>query len=192
LHDDISQRLSSLELLLHEIEKADKKKIDVERVVSARALVQSLNTDVRQISHRLHPAILQDLGLTAALKAMVQDFGERENMPATYSTVDLPEAWSDETAIAIYRIAQEALRNVSKHAGKTHVKVALAGKDSQLLLRVMDFGIGFDQESEDSTFGLGLISMQERARLAGGTLDVRSRLGNGTTVTATIPLDRHA
>jgi two-component system CheB/CheR fusion protein len=191
LHDDISQRLSALEILLHEIETRDRKGVDLERIESARSLVQSLNTDVRQISHRLHPAILQDLGLPAALKAMVQEFGHRENMPATYTSEALPESWSSEAATAVYRIAQEALRNVSKHAGKTHVKVMLAGSNSHLELRVMDFGLGFDQDSEDPVHGLGMISMQERARLAGGTLAVRSFLGQGTTVTATIPLNHH-
>src|SRR5579862_4903993 len=166
LHDDISQRLSALEILLHEIETRDRKGVDLERIESARSLVQSLNTDVRQISHRLHPAILQDLGLPAALKAMVQEFGHRENMPATYTSQNLPEKWSSDAATALYRIAQEALRNVSKHAGKTHVKVLLAGVDHHLQLRVSDFGVGFDQESDNPHYGLGMISMQERARLA--------------------------
>jgi two-component system CheB/CheR fusion protein len=147
---------------------------------------------VRQLSHRLHPAILHDLGLAAALKAMVQEFGKRESMPATYTSQDLPESWSTEAATAIYRIAQEALRNVSKHAGKTHVKVALSGIDSQLQLRIMDFGLGFDQDADGPARGLGMISMKERARLAGGTLTVQSELGHGTTVTATVPLNLHA
>jgi two-component system, chemotaxis family, CheB/CheR fusion protein len=192
LHDDVSQRLSALEILLHEMTTRNSGKQNSDRIESARGLVQSLNNDVRQISHRLHPSILQDLGLPAALRAMVQEFGERENMPATYASQDLPEILPDETSTTIYRIAQEALRNVSKHAGKTHVKVMLAGNDAQLQLRVMDFGLGFDQEMDGPVPGLGMISMQERARLAGGTLEVSSRLGQGTTVTATIPLDRHA
>jgi two-component system CheB/CheR fusion protein len=122
---------------------------------------------------------------------MVKEFGERESMPASYTSQDLPESWTPETATAIYRIAQEALRNVAKHAGKTHVKVELAGKDGQLELRVKDFGVGFDQEAE-TTAGLGMISMQERARLAGGALTVQSALGEGTAVIADIPLETHA
>jgi two-component system CheB/CheR fusion protein len=123
---------------------------------------------------------------------MVQEFCQRENMPATYTSQDLPESWSTETATAIYRIAQEALRNVSKHAGKTHVKVSLSGIDNQLQLRIMDFGLGFDQDADGPARGLGMISMKERARLAGGTLTVQSDLGHGTTVTATVPLRLHA
>jgi two-component system CheB/CheR fusion protein len=179
-------------MLLHEIEPERHNKKELKLIESVRDEIQSLNTDVRLISHRLHPAILQDLGLPAALKAMVQEFGRRENMPATYASQDLPESWSADAATTIYRIAQEALRNVSKHAGKTHVKVSLAGMEGKLRLRVMDFGVGFDQEGDSPTGGLGMISMQERARLGGGILEVKSALGQGTTVTATIPLEHHA
>jgi two-component system, chemotaxis family, CheB/CheR fusion protein len=112
----------------------------------------------------------------------LKEFGERENMLATFSSQDLPETWPPEAAIAIYRIAQEALRNVSKHAGKTHVKMILSGSNAGLQLRMMDFGLGFDQETDVPTPGLGMISMQERARLAGGTTKVQSALGHGTTV----------
>jgi two-component system CheB/CheR fusion protein len=188
LHDDISQRLSLLEMLLHEVRLEDASLDNRTKIENAQQQIQSINTDVRQISHRLHPAILSDLGLSAALKALVSDFGERENMPATYVTQNLPESWSPEAATALYRIAQEALRNVAKHAGKTHVKVVLAGEDECLHLKVMDFGMGFDQEMENESPGLGMISMQERARLAGGTLKVASKLGEGTTISVEVPV----
>ena len=113
-------------------------------------------------------------------------------MPTTYLTQNVPESWSPETATAIYRIAQEALRNIAKHAGKTHVKVVLCGEEDRLQLKVMDFGIGFDQEAETGTHGLGMISMKERARLAGGTLKVSSQLGEGTTVTVDVPVMQRA
>ncbi|HWG21545.1 MAG TPA: CheR family methyltransferase [Terracidiphilus sp.] len=191
LHDDISQRLSLLEIVLQEMRGDANSREDLDRLQAARTQVHSLNTDVRQISHRLHPAILSDLGLSAALQAMVKEFGKRENMPVNYVTQELPENWSPEAATAVYRIAQEALRNVAKHAGKTQVKVVLAGKDGTLQLRVMDFGVGFDLDVEAPAKGLGMISMQERARLAGGTLAVKSSLGQGTTVTADIPVENH-
>ena len=100
------------------------------------------------------------------------EFGERESMPTTYVTENLLADWSQLTTTALYRIAQEALRNVAKHAEKTHVKVALSGEDSKLQLKVMDFGVGFDKESENGARGLGLVSMQERARQAGGTVTI--------------------
>jgi signal transduction histidine kinase len=113
-------------------------------------------------------------------------------MPATYVTQDLPESWSPHAANAVYRIAQEALRNVSKNAGKTHVKVLLSGNNDKLQLKVMDFGIGFDQEADSQSSGLGMISMQERARLAGGSATVNSKLGEGTTVSVEVPVQFHA
>jgi two-component system CheB/CheR fusion protein len=191
LHDDISQRLSLLEMLLHDVDVEDATQKNRAKIENAQNQIQSINTDVRLISHRLHPAILNDLGLSAALKALVSEFGERESMPATFVTQNLPESWSSEAATALFRIAQEALRNVAKHAGKTHVKVVLAGEGDHLHLKVMDFGIGFDQEMENRADGLGMISMQERARLAGGKLKVTSKLGEGTTVSAEVPVNLH-
>ncbi|MBS1802235.1 MAG: PAS domain-containing protein [Acidobacteria bacterium] len=191
LHDDISQRLSLLEMLLHDIHVEDATTQNRIKVENARSQIQSINTDIRQISHRLHPTVLSDLGLSAALKALVSEFGDREGMPATYVTQNLPQSWSQHSATALYRIAQEALRNVAKHAGKTHVKVVLSGEKDRLQLKVLDFGIGFDQEVEAGSSGLGMISMQERARLAGGTMSINSKLGEGTTVTVDVPVEQH-
>jgi two-component system CheB/CheR fusion protein len=192
LHDDISQRLSLVEILLNDIRVGKASQGIRAKIEKARDEVQSINTDLRHLSHRLHPAILYDLGLSAALKALVTEFGEREEMPATYLTRNLPDSWSQQAATAIYRIAQEALLNVAKHAGKTHVKMMLSGDTDRLRLKVMDFGIGFDQESEQQIATLGTISMRERARLAGGTLIVTSKLGEGTTVLLDVPIDHHA
>jgi two-component system, chemotaxis family, CheB/CheR fusion protein len=150
--------------------------------------VQALNTDVRGISHRLHPAILKDLGLSRALRAMVHEFREREAMPATYSESNLPDDLSASVTTAIYRITQEALRNITKHAGETHVKVSINADDGVVRLQVRDFGLGFDQESDYPNKGLGMISMEERARIVGGNFSVKSALGEGTTITVEIPL----
>jgi signal transduction histidine kinase len=95
----------------------------------------------------------------------------------------------DEAATAIYRITQEALRNVAKHAGRTHVKVMLHHVDHTLALKVVDFGVGFDADAVEGQSGLGMISMQERARIAGGTFEIDSELGSGTTITVKVPLE---
>jgi two-component system CheB/CheR fusion protein len=153
-----------------------------------REHIHTLNTDVRQISHRLHPALLDDLGLATALKALVQEFGEREGMPSTFIAQDVPDLKSQQATIAIYRITQEALRNVAKHAGKTHVKVVLKGNGQVLHLEVVDLGLGFDQESDIRSDGLGIISMQERTRLAQGTFSIESTLGMGTKIVVDVPL----
>ena len=188
LHDDICQRLSLMELMLND---GGEETIPGERERNISALrehIQALNTDVRQISHRLHPALLDDLGLATALKALVQEFGEREGMPATFVAQDVPDTKPQQATMALYRIAQEALRNVAKHAGKTHVKVALRGRGTTLRLEVVDLGVGFDKDSEIRSDGLGIISMQERTRLAQGTFSIESTLGMGTRIAVDVPV----
>jgi two-component system CheB/CheR fusion protein len=187
LHDDISQRLSWLEILCAKAESNEG-----EALQDIRKEVQSLNTDVREISHRLHPAILSDLGLSAAIKSLVDDFRQREQVPATYSELDVPKNPPQSAMTAMYRITQEALRNVSKHAGGTHVKVSLEGINGMIRLQVRDFGNGFDQDRDYPARGLGLVSMEERARIAGGAFSITSSLGNGTDIVVDIPLDEHA
>jgi signal transduction histidine kinase len=146
-----------------------------------------LADDVRDISHRLHPSAIEHLGLPTALRTLVTEFGERERMLTTFRSSDVPDRLPIEVAGALYRIAQEALRNVSKHAGRTHVKVLLEKTDAHLRLVVRDFGDGFDME-ESQLRGLGFISMAERARLVGGVFSVNSALGEGTTITVAVPL----
>ena len=192
LHDDVSQRLSFVELMLKDLVNGEHSNEDKRQMSSVREHIQTLNDDVRSISHRLHPSILDDLGLSTALKALVTEFGEREGMPATFVSQDVPETQSQPAMTAMYRITQEALRNVAKHAGKTHVKVLLNGKGNSLQLEVLDLGLGFDQDSDLRPDGLGLISMKERARLAHGSFAIESELGRGTKVSVQIPLESHA
>lgn len=188
LHDDVSQQLSLLDLLLGDVPDVVREN---PKLTEARQLLQALNTDVRLLSHQLHPAVLDHLGLSGALKILVEDFGQREGVPATYLSRDLPPITMQPAAIALYRITQEALRNVAKHAGKTHVKVSLDAVGPLLRLQVSDFGVGFDQVPDGSEMpsGFGIISMKERARMAHGSLQVSSSLGEGTTVAAELPFD---
>jgi two-component system, chemotaxis family, CheB/CheR fusion protein len=189
LHDDIGQRLSLIEMRLGEINTDKCTRKDAEQLLQVREQLQTLNTSIREISHRLHPAILKDLGLPAAIKALVEDFERAESMPVTFSATNLPEKIGDAPSTAMYRITQEALRNVAKHAGRTHVKILLEGLDHRVELKVIDFGVGFDQDSDHSGSGLGMISMQERAHLVGGTFQVQSSLGTGTTISVSVPRD---
>ena len=186
LHDDIAQRLTALSLQLNQAKSSGGS--GEGRAAELAAQVEALSKDVRHLSHRLHPAILDDLGLVAALTALVSEFQEREGMFATYLGSDIPDVVPRTAATALYRVTQEALRNVGKHAGKTHVKVVLQGRGDHLMLQVRDFGIGFDQEEPDVSGGLGLISMKERARIAGGTFTIKSELGHGTSITMEVPV----
>ena len=194
LHDDVGQRLSLLNLLLNSLQPAELEAEKSGKLKEAIKHVESLSTDVRGMSHQLHPAILDDLGVSAALKALVNEFGKHEGMPATYVSRHLPVLPTQPAVTAVYRIAQEALRNVAKHAGITHVKVFLEARDGTLHLEIRDTGTGFDMSSEAEApgRGLGMITMKERARLAHGTLSVTSALGEGTSVIADIPFQEHA
>jgi two-component system, chemotaxis family, CheB/CheR fusion protein len=103
----------------------------------------------------------------------------------------VPSELSQNVTTALYRITQEALRNVSKHAGETHVKVLLQHTNGLVQLQVRDFGNGFDQDADFPLRGLGLISMEERARIAGGSFSVTSSLGEGTNIIVEIPVEPH-
>ena len=190
LHDDLAQRLSLLQIQFEQ-EGASSPESKGGQPESIYSQIKALNADVRSLSHRLHPAILSDLGLPAALRELVDDFRVHEQMFATYIGTNVPENIPIAAATVAYRIAQEALRNVSKHAGKTHVKLMLEGVDDLLRLEVRDLGAGFDPQDEAPRRGLGLISMKERARIAGGTLSIASALGEGTTVSLKVPLGGH-
>ena len=188
LHDDVSQQLALLHI---ELERCEQRFHDApdemrQKLQQLRQRTAVLAEDVRSISHRLHPSILDDLGLPQALKALVDEFAEREGMLATFTRRDVPPEVPKEVATTLYRITQEALRNISKHAGRTHAKVMLEGSDSRLRLEIADFGEGFD--THQSRAGLGLISMEERARSVDGTLAVQSALGRGTIVAVEVPL----
>ena len=187
LHDDVSQRLAALEIDSDQAEQSLSAEgaVSRESLQRIRARLAKLSQDVREMSHRLHPSIIEDLGLKPALQALTDEFGRRENMIATFSAQDAPDHIPLDVATVLYRIAQEALRNVSKHAGQTHARVSLRGTPDGLQLLVADFGNGFDPEGRKA--GLGFVSMEERARQIGATLHVNSAPGEGTRVTVNVP-----
>ena len=186
LHDDITQRLALLGMSLDQFALEVPENTVREKLEALRHQTAALAEDVRLISHGLHPAILDDLGLPIALRVLSEEFGSREGMPATFSQQNVSSPIPHELAATMYRIAQEALRNIAKHAGKTHVKLSLEETGNALRMEIVDFGQGFDPQEVQS--GLGLISMVERARLVAGVVSVRSARGKGTAVTVEIPL----
>jgi two-component system CheB/CheR fusion protein len=193
LHDDVSQALAIMEDEIEQLgtgPQRDAAELRT-RLASLRQGVAQLSEEVRRITKGLHPSILEDLGLAEALRQLVKDFGEREGMLVTFADRAVPAAIPIEPGAALYRIAQEALRNVAKHAGKTHVKVTLVGVDHAVQLSVRDLGEGFDV-GEVRGRGLGLVSMEERARSVGGILRIDSTPGEGTTVEVEVPLHDQA
>lgn len=186
LHDDLGQRLTALKLQLRAIERvvSDLRSVQgdlVDRVVEASALADDTVLDVQRISRSLRPAALEALGLSAALRDEVSAFARRSGTECT-SVID-EVAVEPLVATNAFRIAQEALTNVARHAQAKQVHVQLQKRDGALVLQVDDDGVGFEPKHRLS---LGLLSMDERARQVGGRLDLERRAGGGTVVRLTI------
>jgi signal transduction histidine kinase len=142
---------------------------------------------VRRMSHELHPAILQYSGLAAALQSYCREFGALTGIQVSLTIDGECDSVSSGTALCIYRITQETLRNVAKHAKVKTSAVALRHSHGLLSLIVSDRGVGMEPASVNATAGLGLVSIRERSRLAGGVVEISSQLNQGTTITVRIP-----
>jgi len=149
-----------------------------------------LAEDVHALSRQLHPSILDDLGLVEALRSECASFARRECITVEYVPTGIIPDLSKDVALCVYRVAQEALRNVAKHAAVDEAKVSLIASESELVLKVEDQGIGFEVESMRSQPGLGLSSIIERVRLIGAQLSVVSATGRGTVIEVRISLGR--
>jgi signal transduction histidine kinase len=153
-----------------------------------RKQLVSLSEDMHALSRQLHPSILDDLGLVEALRSECASFSRREKIAVDYRPEKLPANLPRDIALCVYRVAQEALRNVAKHAGVNEASVSLVAAGPELLLRIHDEGAGFDPDSMRSQPGLGLSSMAERVRLVQGKLSITSAPARGTTVDVSVPL----
>jgi signal transduction histidine kinase len=158
------------------------------RLLEFTAEIGTLAKDIHRISRQLHPAILDDLGLAAALKNECVAFSEQHGIPTEFDPDDIPRDIPDDISLCLYRVAQECLRNVFKHARATEARVALGGGHNEITMEITDLGDGFDIEAIKGGGGLGLISMEERVRLVNGTFSIRSQPGKGTIVKVLVPL----
>lgn len=159
-----------------------------ERLQEATRLVQEAVQATRELSATLRPGELKGLGLEAALRKYTREFGRRSGLAATFSSNLGEHALSSEVATTIYRIAQEALTNIARHASATQVNVVVSRTETNLLMNVTDDGQGFDAARVADPHAVGLIGMQERARLIGGALAIRSAPGAGAAITLEVPL----
>jgi len=188
LHDDISQELALLGIELEQLEQsaASSGASFARRTAAAVRRVASLATSLRNLSHRLHPAKLELLGLTGALDALCRDVSAAHLMPIEFRGDAMPARVAPDAALCLYRVAQEALHNVVKHSGSRRALVSLTVRDGSLVMEVVDSGIGFDAE-ERLAEGLGLVSMRERLHYLGGRFEIASARGKGTRLTVQIP-----
>ena len=193
LHDELGQILTALRMeavwLQDRLKAGDTK--GAERARSMCFLIDTTIDTVRSLAFRLRPGVLDDLGLVDALELYTTEFEKRTGITCLFDHRGVP-ATDDTVATAAYRIAQEALTNVTRHAGADHVNVRLIGKNGFLTLLVADDGRGFSADELGEAEGLGLAGMRERAMLAGGRLDIRSDNGKGTRIRFQVKLEETA
>jgi len=187
LHDETGQALTSILLGLRTVEDARGQDEQRAAVAEVRDLVRSTLQDVRQLAVELRPKALDDFGLVAALERLTQNFAEQTEIKVAFESTLPPGRLPPEVETALYRIVQESLTNVVKHARASHVSIVLGRKGASVTAIIEDDGVGFDpaRARED---GLGLIGMRERVALVGGRLTVESRPGAGTTFVAEVPV----
>lgn len=191
LHDDINQRLAMIVVELETLDQAlppDCKAIGT-RIRSLQDNASELCEDLRHLAYQFHPSVLDDLGLPVALRRLVDDISTRTGLKGSFHTQTGKGAIPQPVATSLYRIAQEGLSNVAKHANASEFAVELARDDYMVTLTITDDGSGFDVSERKTERGtLGLVSMKERALLVHGNLIVESKPGGGTSVCARIPL----
>jgi len=200
LHDELGQALA---LLKHRLRSIRKKLQEDQALLRAECedtnqYVDQIIDNVRRLSRDLSPSTLEDLGLSSALRWLIEDFGKRHSMYTSLDIGDIDHLFSQEAQTNLYRIFQEALTNISKHADASHVSFVVKKKDSRVYFLMEDDGKGFDvdQVKEMQSFekGVGLAAMEERVHMLGANLDLRSDLRSkerkGTRVSFTIPISK--
>ena len=190
LHDDVTQRLAVLAIDAGRAEIDAKGMPMAETMRTIREGLATLSEDIHALSYRLHPALLEDLGLAEALKAECERFSRQEAIPADVTLRDLPEAIPPETALCLFRVAQEALRNTARHAKARRVEISMRPMNGGLQLVVQDDGVGFEPAVQGARPSLGLASMRERVLLVDGEIEIESAPGRATTILVTVPLNK--
>jgi PAS domain S-box-containing protein len=189
LHDDLNQEIAALGIgigrLKHRLPEAEE--AVHEEVTILQRKTAGLSRRVRRLSHELHSSILQHAGLAAALKGFCQELAEEDGVDVTLNLDGGFESLSADTALCLYRVAQESLQNVVKHSGADSALVALTAGGGGLELLIADEGVGFDLEQARLRSGLGLVSMEERIKLVHGSLNVTTRPGQGTRLKVWVP-----
>jgi len=186
LHDDALQRLA---VIRHELDQLAvlAGPEAVHRIGGVSGELEDLGTVLRTAAHQLHPSVVEKAGLVRALGALADEFARTAGLEVGLALPPADITVPPVVGVAAYRIAQEALRNVVRHAGVRHADLSLELADGTLTLRIADAGKGFDAGQSGSEDGLGLIAMRQRAVAIGGELAVAAAPAGGTVVTATLP-----
>ena len=190
LHDDLNQGLALLAVHLDLLGQGPPESGArfAERIREISDRVKQLSSVVHGLSTVLHPSKLEQLGLVAAVRGLCKELTQVHGLAIEFVAQPMPSPIPDDTALCLYRIAQEALSNVIKHSGARHARVELSGNEAGVSLRIVDDGAGFDSGTPETKEGLGLVSMRERLRLVGGAIAIDSRPSAGTRIDVHVPL----
>jgi PAS domain S-box-containing protein len=188
LHDDHCQRITALILEASAMEKVIRAVVPslVPRMSALKIKLSDILDDFRHMTHELHPRHLDTVSLACSMRTYIKDFMDYSNLDVNFQEHDVPAQLPMPLTICLYRLLQESLGNIRKHANAKHVAVSLSGQSDQVELRVSDDGSGFN--SSENKKGLGLTSMQERVRPLRGHVCIDSKPGRGTVVSVKIPL----
>ncbi len=193
LHDEVGQSLTAIKFELAAAQNTlDEHGGPANLLDDVRPIVERTLQTVRDLSHMLHPSVLDDLGLSAAVDLYIREFRRRHAIGVELTETGMDDRLPREVETAAYRIVQEALTNVAKHARATTCRVSLARLERSLVVVVGDDGVGFERDRRGTgalRAGLGLVSMQERAMQLGGSLVVESARGQGTRVVVELPVE---
>jgi signal transduction histidine kinase len=194
LHDEVGQSLTAIKFELAAVQRVTSEAGGPDNLLAnVRPIVERTLRTVRDLSQMLHPAVLDDLGLSAAVDLYVKEFRRRHQIDVEVTETRMGERLPREVEMVAYRVVQEALTNVAKHARASVCRISLMRMESSLVVVVGDDGVGFaegDRTGADGTRGLGLVSMRERAMQLDGSVMVESAPGKGTRVIVEVPVER--
>lgn len=187
IHDDICQELAALtfevgELLAEPLPGASRSQLQ-----ELQRRLTKLSGTARHLAYQLHPPTLEDLGLAASLRDLCEELSNRNGLVVKFAKRQVPDRLPIEVMTCLYRIAQEGLRNTVKHSGAKHAMVRLSSNGAKIVLSIRDDGTGFDLRSVKGKGGLGLAGMEERVRLANGTMSIQSEPGRGSEIIVEVP-----
>ncbi|MBE9547618.1 MAG: PAS domain S-box protein [Proteobacteria bacterium] len=195
LHDEMGQALTAISINIRSIEKelpSDLTPLIKERIAEIYSLADQASEQIRELSHYLRPSMLDDLGLVPTLHWYLDVYRKRTNLDVKYEPINFEERPSPEVETVIYRVVQEALNNIVKHAQAGSVLVRLERKDKEAAVFIKDNGGGFEVNEflapDDLKGGIGILGMQERVSILGGKFSIQSSKGHGTRISVEIPL----
>ena len=190
LHDDICQRLALLSLELQGASRDENHlgTVTKQRLEGVRLHCSEIASDVQLLSHELHSAKLDYLGIATAIRGFCREFGEQQEVSVEFMERNVPKSVSRDASLCLFRITQEALHNAVKYSGAKRFWVELTGTGDDVRLEVKDAGIGFEVKDANRIGGLGLVSMQERVRAVNGRFYIESKPGTGTRIIASVPV----